>query len=361
MNTKRKVIAPVVATAIIMALSLYGCKDAASLLDFDRVPPLSVSLSPTEALEMVAKPFATMVFENPAIQSRLVALCLSELSGMGTEVLYEHVKAESVESASGETTIDEAFSDAFHYHETGHSFESVIEHIPYFEIYYHVPPQQKSDQLLVTSIDYTRSEQEIDYVIAYAENGIVVALDAKNEPESPVFVLGMSETLRLRDYISATSRAEPKTLSGLSLKWTQTSVSGDGNLSYLESWLRGNLEMYLNIMYKSGETTIALIQRQAVYPRSSFPGWYDHADGSLIYYDLGVYGTPIGATAVEWDGNSGDAYTWSFSGFSLASTAFAVDFNDNDEDCGGAPINATDSSPLTLGFSHGVEMEVQGN
>lgn len=281
----------------------------------------------TEALKLLAPCFARAISESSELRDLIVGTALEMRTG-DTELLFEWIAEETILLDTRSISVSDYLrASAVEYGMSEPSFDGLIETVPSFNLLLVDPVDGAGVDFLVTANDYSVPEFELQTVVAYDMSGNAVVLDAQAvAPPVRTIVLGISERAGGNDFGYERLGVSPKGLENKTINWERVKID---NINLVEGWLNGAAEVYLSMFYKSGGSTLPLVQRHVSYARASSGSWVN-VGSYLFYWNTAVYGTGVGGAIVEYDGNNGagSAIEWSLPGLYMTISSF--DYDDPD-------------------------------
>lgn len=294
-EVKMKKISAMVFTTVSLLLASCSSNIESPSLDFNETKSTKFTAqelnTATESLESLAPVFAKVVLNSDATLRELKKQALVREDG-DYDVRYENIKSFDVSgNSNGRITSKNTLENALKYEfkknnrsATVGTFESIINSIPYLNVYYYSPDYEKEftdDEIFVTFLDYTIDEDEQTVLTAYDKNGNVHSISGIVPPDFPVIVLGISERINLENYnkllnenFARTERAAYD--STITHNEILMGIDFYSEYGRWDPWPRGYPEVY--ILYAFADSGA-----KHYYPSVDKPGYYDFSERGFIF------------------------------------------------------------------------------
>lgn len=253
------------------------------------------------------------------------------ISEFTNEILYQDIENAEVQNpnkaskATEKITVgqllDNEYSNISNGAKSVNNINGLISAIGDMNIYLYSPTGIAEKPMYITAVNYDVPEYELISVTGYDEYGNTIQIDAVNEPDFPVLVLGISE--RPDPELLLDNDLDPKTLGGSYIKLKTLRVV---DIWAIETWILGDAELYFMIVHNDGSGISQPTAQKYYRIKRSDSNVILTYNTSLLSWDTNFYGDKIGGFFIEDDADGDPGFTIAFDVFSISSKAYTKRF-----------------------------------
>jgi len=217
----------------------------------------------------------------------------------------------------------------------------------------HLTKWNTRNQQLLVAISYGCIEHETEFLEAYDSNERMYYIDAENEPDVPVIVIGNSERMK---YFEAGGNLKTSRISGNREKIVFLKCP---NLSAIESWYFGGPELnFKGVVYNDGfSAAFQAFDKTQLPDRALASGGYNPNQGLFYWYFDDTHGPDYWIQSAEID-NWGATQkvtvgvTAGVKGVVSGSAAYELTYKAQDKLLAGEIIHYLNSTPSPISDSY---------